>query len=172
MPCKNGTRDAIEAGRRRRQEEREGRSHPLTGLWHDLVHRVHQTSRGFAALSEPEQLYFAVGALDGAVYRGGFESYFFNSTGDYYKHAKIGLEIMGANQALTLLLRAKQVLFAFEEVPEAIAERRRKLIVGGDTPSRNARLQLLDQQYCANPDDLPGRLEAFARARELLRSTI
>src|SRR4029079_775861 len=87
MPCKPDRRYAIEAGRRRLQGERARRAHPLTRHWHDLVHRVHQMPQGFAGLSEPEKLYYAVGTLDGAIYRGGFESYFFNTSGGHYEYA-------------------------------------------------------------------------------------
>lgn len=96
----------------------------MTKLWHEPVRRVYQTSQSFAGLSESEQQYFAVAALDGEVYRGGFESYFFNSSGSYYKQAKAGLETLGATQSLTLLMRARQVLFGFKEVPEETASRR------------------------------------------------
>ena len=86
MPCKTGTRETIEAGKRRILEERESElTDPLRRLWHDLVQRVHDTTDGFAALSETEKQYFAVSLLDGEIYNGGFDQFFFNHSGAYYR---------------------------------------------------------------------------------------
>jgi hypothetical protein len=168
MPCKTGRRQIIDAGKRRVQEEREkNRSDPFRKLWHDLVHRVHSTPLGFAGLSDQERIYYAVGTLDGAIYRGGFELYFFNSTGTHYTHAVVGLETTGATQASALLQRAKQVLFAFDDVPED-ATKRRLLLNKNASPSRSERLEHLDQLYCQDPDTLQRRLEIFAREHDLL----
>ncbi|WP_199805623.1 DMP19 family protein [Bradyrhizobium lablabi] len=168
MPCKAGTREALEAGKRRIREEREQElTDPLRKLWRDLVRRVYDTKDGFAGLSEAEKQYFAVGLLDGDIYNGGFDQYFFNSSSTYYSHAVLGLESMGASQALALLQRAKHVLFAFNEVPED-TDRRRATLRKNTSESHALRLRQLDELYWKDPDGLQRRSEAFAQRHKLV----
>jgi hypothetical protein len=168
MPCKTGKREIMEAGKRRIREERESDlTDPLRRLWRDLVKRVHDTTDGLADLSEMEKQYFAVCLLDGEIYNGGFDQYFFNHSGTYYSHALLGLESMGAAQALTLLLRAKHVLFAFNEVPED-TERRRAILQKSSSDSHTLRLKQLDELYGKDPDGLRLRCEAFAQRHKLI----
>jgi hypothetical protein len=168
MPCKNGIREALDEAKQRYRKERELDLHDASWkFWRDLVHRVHDGRDGFAGLSEPEKQYFAVGILHGDVFNGGFDQYFFNSSGSYYQHAVAGLEKMGANQACALLQRAKHVLFGFDEVPVDTASRRAKLIAHGSS-SRTARLELLDHLYWEDPDELALKVAAFAKDHGLL----
>ena len=114
MPCKIGTRESIEAAKLYYQRERDlDKIDPFRKLWRELVRRVYETDLGYAGLSDAEKKYFAVGLLEGEVYNGGFDQYFFNSSSDYYSDAEIGLEEMGAVQSLSLLKRAKEIVFGF-----------------------------------------------------------
>lgn len=168
MPCKAGTRKSIEAGKRYRIERKEYEStNPFWKLWQKLVHQACETPEGFAGLSEEEKQYFAVGMLEGDVYNGGFDQYFYNSSGGYYKYALLGLKAMEAHQALELLQRAKQILFDFDEVPED-TQTRRKILKQRDLDSRTQRLETLDAQYWKDPDNLSPRCEAFARKHGLV----
>ena len=158
----------MEAARKWHKEQREReRTDPFRKLWLALVHRVHETPQGFSGLSEVEKQYFAVGLLDGEVYNGGFDQYFFNSSGCHYKHALLGLEEIGAKQSIAILQRAKQVVFGFDEVPED-TEKRRKLLQKLASDSRTKRLEELDAQYYRDPDGLSARIDAFARAHGLV----
>lgn len=168
MPCKTGTRKSIEAAKVRITEQREREiSDPFRILWRELVRRVHQNELGFDGLSEPEKLYFSVGLLDGELYNGGFDQYFFNHSGSYYEYATRGLGEMGAVQALELLQRAKQVLFDFSDVPEDTTKRRH-LFRERASPSRSQRLEVLNSLYCKDPDSISVRSAAFARAHNLV----
>src|SRR6185369_14940424 len=92
MPCKDGRREAIDARKREIRREREWElADPFRRLWLDLV-RATETTAGFAGLSEVEKQYFAVGLLELEVYNGGFDQYFFNSSGSFYRYAVLGLE--------------------------------------------------------------------------------
>lgn len=168
VPCKSGKRESIEAAKKWHKEEREReKTDPFRILWHALVHRVNEASEGFSGLSEAEKRYFAVGLLDGEVYNGGFDQYFFNHSGSHYKYALIGLEEMEATQALALLQRAKQALFNFDDVPED-TEKRRRLLQKLASDSFSKRLDELDTQYCKDPDGLSARAENYARAHGLV----
>lgn len=168
VPCKTGTRELFEAARRWRKEQREREiADPLSNLWQILVRRVHESSDGFASLSEPEKHYYSVGLVVGEVFNGGFEQYFTNSSADYYKYATAGLAAMGASQSLTLLQRAKQVLFGFQRVPENI-EARWRLLEQRVSVSLIRRLNELDAAYLKDPDGLTSRALAFARKHGLV----
>lgn len=168
MPCKTGTREAIEARRRRIREERERElTDPLGRFWRDLVERVDGPTDGLSGLTEREKQYFAVCLLDGEVCNGGYDQYFFNHAGAYYTHALLGLKDMGAEQTLALLLQAKQVLFAFNDVPEETV-RRRAALRKSISASQTVLLDQLASLHWKDPDDLKLRCEAFARRHKLI----
>jgi len=168
VPCRSGTRQNIEPAKKWHREQREReRTDPLRRLWRDLVTRARETPNGFASFSEPEQHYFAVGLLEGEVYNGGFDQYFFNSSGDHYRYAVEGLEAMGAPQALGLLRQAKQVVFGFDE-PERDTERRRAFLRSSVDESHSKRLNSLDSLFWKDPDSLGAKFEQFAKNRGLV----
>jgi hypothetical protein len=166
-----GTREAIEAGKQWAKEERERQLHdPYRKLWRELVQRVHYSEEGFEGLTEAEKQYFAVGLLDGEVFNGGFDQYFFNNSGSHHKYAILGLEAMGATQAIAILREAKELLFGGDAVPEDTAERRR-ILRSQDSQSRNLVLDQLDAKYWKDPDGLADRTEAFAITHNLVAAT-
>ena len=156
----------MEAGRRwyREHSERD-ETDPARIYWRALVERVYKTETGFEGLSEPEKKYFAVCCLEGEVYNGGFDQFFSNSVG-YFQYALAGLEDMGAERALELLRRAKQVLFDFGDVPSD-TEVRRARMRKDSSRSRDSRAKELDELYWKDPDSLADKLEEYARAHKL-----
>lgn len=168
VPCRSGTRQNTESAKKSYLEEREReRTDPFRKLWRDLVRRAYEIPNGFDALSQPEKQYFAVGLLEGDVYNGGFDQYFFNSSGDSYLYAVEGLEAMGAIQTLELLRRAKQVLFGFDE-PEQDTERRRAFLRSVANESCSKRLSSLDSLFYKDPDALGAKVEQFAKDNGLV----
>lgn len=127
LPCKGGYRDRIEAGKRHRVEAKAYRQSPQAKYQDSLVRRVHEGEGGFENLSSAEQKYFAVVMLEGEVYNGGFDQFFWNSSGSYYAIACEALLELGATQSLMLLREAKQFIFGAKSVPETTEERRQLL---------------------------------------------
>jgi hypothetical protein len=171
MPCKGGYRKDIEEGRRRIEEEKKRRDSPGDRFWRSLVDRVHRTPEGYGGLTEAEQVYFAVCVLEGEVYNGGFEQYFFNSSADYYARAVDGLTEMGAVQSLSLLLEAKQVLFGSTPMPSTESDRFAVLLGIADdaaeAPEWAQWLDAVDRRFCEDPDQLTERLARFAEQHSL-----
>lgn len=168
IPCKRGNREAIENQRKWAQEQRERQvNDPMAKLWKELVHRVHETEEGFSFLSPTEKEYFAVCLLDGELYNGGFDQYFYNSSGSYYKYAVSGLEKMGASHALELLRRAKQVLFDFSDCPES-TEQRRHVLRKNSSASRDKRLSQLDSEFNKVAESLGELIKNFAVEHKLI----
>lgn len=147
MPCKNGTRQTMETERRWRQEcEGRFRADPLSILWTSLVKRVYASPDGFTTLSQAEQRYFSVVCLDGEVHNGGFQQFFYNSSGAHYEVARQGLGAMGLAEAVRLLLEAKLILFGDAEVP-AISEVRRNLLQQSEKTCDSQRLETIDSEW-------------------------
>jgi len=168
MPCKNGTRESMEAAKLYYRTERElDKTCSFRKLWRELVHAVQNTDLGYAGLSDAEKKYFAVRLLVGEVYNGGFDQYFHNSSSDYYFNAEIGLEEMGAVQSLSLLSQAKQIVFGVASVPES-TQQRREILLQRDYDSYADQLSALDDLFYEDPDGLNERMEAFARKHALV----
>lgn len=169
MPCKAGTRASMEASKAAAQRERMlDATDPFQIYWHHLVDRVHGSSAETNPLSDAEQQYWAVGCLIGEVHNGGFDQYFYNSSGATYLAAIDGLQAMSASTSLLLLQKAKKLIFGLGEVPVA-SYARRTLIATADGALLQQRLDRLDRQFWTDPDELAARSEAFAVTHGLVR---
>ena len=123
MPCKGGYRKNIEASKKFHEQQKVERESPARKHWVWLVNQVHKSEAGFAGLSHPNKLFFAACLLEGEVYNGGFDQYFFNSSADYYTYAIQGLTEMGALESCRLLVQAKELYFGHKPVPQTQTSR-------------------------------------------------
>jgi hypothetical protein len=170
VPCKRGTREGIEASKEWHRLERErDMTDPYRRLWRTLVDRVEHTTEGFGGLSAPEQSYFAVVLLEGEVYNGGFDQYFFNSSSAYFTEARRGLLELGAKRCVALLEGVKVAIFGKGDVPIDTAERR-ALLRDRHSPELARQLDELDQAFWQDEDGFATRLEDFARQHRLIAS--
>ena len=71
----------------------------------NLVFARHEAV-GFMALTEAEQTVYCLDALEREVNNGGFDQFFFNSSGDTAMETVTPLERLGANQTAGLVRRA------------------------------------------------------------------
>jgi hypothetical protein len=169
MACKQGIRQNIEAGKRRYEEQR--KYDPFRELWKSLVHRVYETDAGYQGLSAAERLYYSVGVLDGEVYNGGMHQFFSNTSGSMFEDVVDGLMELKTQQALKLLLRAKDILFDQHEPPrdrEARWKALKQYPKGDSAPDWAIELEQVDKAYWKDPDHLSDRLRAFAEERGLV----
>lgn len=171
MPCKGGYKKNIEASKLRRSEEKKQRESPAGKHWLWLVQVVYASPNGFSELSAANQAFFAVAALEGDVYNGGFDQYFFNSSGDYYSQAVSALMEMSATNTLRLLISAKGVVFGAMPVPLSTSERRSVLkataVTEAQERERSLKLDALDELFWKDPDKLSERAAAFAERHGL-----
>lgn len=65
-----------------------------------------QAEVGFDALPKRDRVLIAIWALEGDVNNGGFDQYYFNSSGDTAFFAATALELIGATRAATIVRRA------------------------------------------------------------------
>lgn len=168
VPCKSGYRSQIEAGKKRRDREREYERSAGRKYWLALLDRIHRTSQGLASLSQPEKTYYAVSCLVGEVYNGGFDQFFSNSSGALYGLALDGLFELRAEQSAALLVQAKELLFGDGPVPSDRAERLRLMpTVGNDSHPAWQRLDSLDRAFWDDPDQLAEKCTAYANRHHL-----
>ncbi len=163
MPCKGGYRANIEAGKKRREQERLYEQSAERKHWLSLVKK--ESEVGFQALSQPEKIYFALTCLIGEVYNGGFDQFFSNSSGAMYGYALSGLLEIEAHGTAALLEEAKVVLFGSERVPLDRQERNNAMRqVGNDS-----RLNALDKSFWADSEGLGERCKQYATHHALYR---
>jgi hypothetical protein len=172
MACKQGIRESMNASRA--YYENLKRYDPYRELWKSLVERS-SNDRSLAQFSREEQRYFAVNLLEGEVYNGGFDQFFWNSSGDYYHLAVEGLEELGASSSLGLVKEAADAVFGNSEPP--IDQEERWRIMGSKTRRlsdilnrfrQTSRLERLDTQFWEDPDHLSDRLTAYAEEKGLV----
>ena len=163
MPCKGNFREQIEAGKRRREQDRIYEQSPERKYWLDLVRRVYKTSQGFGGLSQAEKTYFAISCLIGEVYNGGFEQFFSNSSGELYALALGGLFELEAEASVALLEQAKELLFGHSPVPIDQARRQETMPTRTNefTPEWK-QLDVIDKAFYRDPDRLAERCKAYA----------
>ena len=162
MPCATGIRQQIEEGKRYHERHKAFTRSPEWALWTSLVDRVHKTELGFAGLTHDEKLYYAVNSLNGEIYNGGFQQYFWNHDGGQYPYALEGLRRIGAVHALQALQQAKTAVFAGDDVPVDVAARRERL-ARVDRDAIDPELDRLDRAYCEDRNDLEAHLAELLR---------
>lgn len=104
---------------------------------------------GFDSLTEPEQNFASVRMLIDQVNNGGFDQYFFNSSGNYAADARHGLNVIGARHTEKLLRRA-MTLFG----PD------------GPSPDRDIRKAQLDQLVESAHDKIAALEGSFYKDRD------
>lgn len=165
-PCKSGIRESIEKSKAYYQKQRElDRTDPQRLYWKTLVNRVHGEGASFDNLSKAEQRYFAVTILISEVHNGGFEQFFYNSSGDYYVIVSEFLLEVGAQNSLRLLREAKEILFLGAVVPLATSARRDFLASHLILEAHH--IDGLDKAFCADPDGLDEKLRTYAVSNNL-----
>lgn len=164
LPCARGYRDNLERSRLALERQKELAKLPESVYWRDLVARVNDPELGFNSLAEAEKVYFALCLLEGEVYNGGFDQFFFNSSSDFYEYAVTGLRLVGAETSLALLLEAKGTLFGDQDVPPDTEIRRKSfpgLYNNPRPPLVDATLDKLDDKFYRDEDELGDRIHRF-----------
>lgn len=170
MACKQGIRADIEKSRAYYASLRE--YDPVQELWKSLVKKS-SNEPNLSTLTPEERVYFSVCLLEGEVYNGGFDQYFSNSSGRYYKDAIFGLSEIGAYNSLEIAQKASSVFFGKSLPPEDRTERwdimkkaRRWYFLPA---KREALINELDKAFYEDPDNLLDLLTAYAEAHNLTR---
>jgi Domain of unknown function (DUF4375) len=158
MACKQGIRKDIEASRAFYESQKA--YDPYREMWISLVNRSVDDPE-LKSFSKFEQNYFGVNLLIGDVDNGGFDQYFWNSSGDYYRQAIEGLKEMGAIESLRIVESAAHIMFDGNMPPVDRYDRQTKMKsfeTSGDSsdaePEWSKRINQLDKQFWDDPDKI------------------
>ena len=112
----------------------------------------------FKDLSEIDQILVAIWALEGDVNNGGFDQYYFNSSGDTAYYAPIALRRIGAMRMADIVDRAN---FHFGPSGPPISGDERQTALFKLTESNEKLWHDLDKEFFRYPDDISALLERF-----------
>jgi hypothetical protein len=103
-------------------------------------------------LSEPQKLFYLVQNLEREVNNGGFEQYFYNSSGDNAQETLSALAEIGAHRTLNILQ------LAINEFPNQVVpvDREERQNILDSLENASAAWDLLDQKFFLYEDDLNG----------------
>ncbi len=126
-----------------------------------VVERIE--SKGFDALTDAEQYYFAIWWLEGETNNGAFDQYFYNSSGELAHEALQGLKQVGAYR-MADIFQAAISLFPNAHVPKE-REQRNKILETFSTQQEES-LNRLSSEFTDYPDDLESLLNAYVEKNE------
>ena len=115
-------------------------------------------NRGFAAMNQPQQFYFAVRIYMDEVNNGGHDQYFHNSDSDLYRIAIEGLRAMGARSKATFLLDAATAFAPGQPAPTK-SERRNQMEQFGAIQSEI--FESADQRFYKSEKEPAERLDVL-----------
>ena len=175
LPCVRGNQLSVEERHAQHQKQRDAErarlASPEFRYWRALIDRVYKTEAGFESLPHGDRLYYLVNVLRGEVHNGGFDQFFFNSSGERYAETIAALSEVGADASLDLLQRAKRALFGDEDVPVDTAKRFRLMRTSSeahpDYKLVNEILDELDSEFYKDPDNLGDVLGKVATEHKL-----
>lgn len=117
----------------------------------------------FAQLDEVDKILVTIWGLEADVNNGGFDQYYFNSSGDQAFYAPEALETIGAHKMASILSSANNVFGP--EGPSRDGRARQaqlfRVAPNNDMPSP---WEQLDRAFYAYPDDIATLLTAHLRA--------
>jgi hypothetical protein len=113
----------------------------------------------FFALNEPERVLATIWCLEGDVNNGGFDQYYFNSSGDFSHFAPTALMLIGASNMADIVHRANSLLGPNGPSRDRLA-RQGQLFALAD---RFSAFDELDRAFYAYPDDISTLLSAYLR---------
>ena len=126
----------------------------------NLVFARHEAV-GFAALTEAEQTVYCLDALEREVNNGGFDQFFFNSSGDTAMETVLALERLGASHTAGLVRRAVGVFPGGR--PAADRDAREKHMDALPESARELWSELTDA-FCEYRDNLTALERAYVQA--------
>jgi len=117
-------------------------------------------SVAFEELSRPEQVFRSVWDLESDVNNGGFDQYYWNSSGDTAFAAVDALVEISAHATAAIVTRAHE---AFPGGAPSKDQSTRQELVEAITAEAEGRWESLDSEFCRYPDDLTELLFRYVK---------
>jgi hypothetical protein len=116
-------------------------------------------------LDEIDRLLVTIWGLEADVNNGGFDQYYFNSSGDQSRFAPDALRAIGAHQMADIVSQANAVFGPGGPSPDRNTRQAQLFLIAPPDSENPGPWEQLDSDFFAYPDDLAGLLTAFLRAR-------
>jgi hypothetical protein len=140
----------------KKQAERDGDD--LFRLSEKVFHRLGEV--GYERLTDAQKVFVCVWSLEGEVNNGGFDQFYFNSSGDWAVETPAALEKIGAHQAAAIVRKANSVFP--DGKPSNDRELRQQQLDALPDAVRDS-FQQIDSQFYKYPDNLESLLRTFVR---------
>lgn len=115
---------------------------------------------GFNNLTEPEKVFYCIYWLEGEVNNGGFNQYFFNSSGDFAQDTVTALREIGADFTADLLLQSFTVFPGNIPIRDRYKRQKVLLKIGED---KEEFLNELDEKFYAYTDPIGSLLVEYIK---------
>ncbi len=119
-----------------------------------------ESKAGLSGLVPKEQVFFLVWSLEAEVNNGGFNQFFFNSSGDHAAATAEALRAIGAKKTAAIVDRAVS-LFGAEGPSRNRVQRQQQLTLFSE--EQQERFSELDTNFYAYPDNLSELLAKYMR---------
>ena len=129
----------------------------------ELLWEKSKNDKDFESLNEYEKNVIFIEMLEGQVNNGGFDQYFFNSTGEYAYETLKALEEINANQTAKILNSAIKA-FPTLPVPKDTEQRRELMEDIPDNISEN--WDKLDDEFYEYPENLAGLVIEYVKTNK------
>lgn len=113
---------------------------------------------GYEKLTTPEKVFVCVWGLEGEVNNGGFDQYYFNSSGDHALDAEGSLKAIGAKHTAQLVKQANTLFGASGPSPNRAA-RQKQLEALGDAKTK--KMNEIEEEFMKYKDNLEELLKAY-----------
>ena len=121
-------------------------------------------SDGLESLTEPERVLFSVWGAVGQIENGGFDQFFYNSSGSFAREAASGLEAIGAIEKAAVVKRAL-ALFPDSLPPRDRDERIAVLDSISETGDEDV-FDSLNEEFYAIPENVDALLAAYIESHD------
>jgi hypothetical protein len=118
----------------------------------------------FDRLDEVDRVLVTIWGLEADVNNGGFDQFYFNSSGDLAFFAPVALRLIGAKKMADIVARANAV-FGTDGPARSRSARQAQLFLVAPPDSDIAPWEDLDGAFYAYPDDIATLLVGFLRDR-------
>ena len=119
-----------------------------------------KNDQDFESLNEYEKNFLYIDMLEGQVNNGGFDQFFFNSSGDYSHEALRALEEIGASKTADLV---EQAIKAFPSLPIPKDTEVRRPLMNDLPESISDTWDELDGKYYEYPEDIAGLIIEYVK---------
>ena len=113
---------------------------------------------GYEKLTWPEKVFVCVWGLEGEVNNGGFDQYYFNSSGDHTLDAVPSLEAIGAKHTATLVRQANTLFGEAGPSPDRFARQKQLDVLGN---AKTKKMNEIEEKFFTYKDKLGQLLEAY-----------